>query len=375
MTKGKVSWYKVGMASTAGRLFALVFAALVTSCAATAPSPARDGSSPSSDASTTPLPDGGSVATCVASEGTCAGTLAPEALGVGIRAVPSKSSMKLGRHYFCYPASVAAFRGRLLIHLVGTFSDPQVDQSFSRRACAFGFAVISPMYENEIDARSACGADLSCFEGFRNEIVQGGDFAPNVAVDTQNGLLNRINTLLQTLSTTESTFPAWKTLAASVAAGDFSSVTLSGHSQGSGHALFLAREFATQRVVLLAGPSDRVYTPSNAAAEWIERFTIQSKTASDKIYGYLSEDDTVQGFADTIDSWRLIQGAQESCNYANADTPNYPAACRRVILSSKGCAGLDAHTIVITERCSNACKPGMPPNRNTETWRFLLGSP
>jgi hypothetical protein len=312
------------------------------------------------------------VATCVSADETCAGTLAPESLGAGIRAVPSKSSGKTGRHYFCYPSDAAKFNGRLLVHLVGTFSDPQVDFAVSRRACAAGFAVVSPMYENERDARSVCGADTSCFEGFRREIVSGGDKAPTITVDAANSILNRLGTLLDSIAATETSFLPFKAFATSVRAGDFSNVTFSGHSQGSGHALFLARNFAAERVVLLAGPSDFIYTPIRGPAEWIQTFGRQTKTPADKIYGFISEEDMV-GFADVQQSWDAVGLGSARCPHV--DTGPYANTCRRVVIPAQGCTGFDAHIAVIAEYFSNTCKAGSPPHRNTDTWRFLFGVP
>jgi dienelactone hydrolase len=319
-------------------------------------------------------PDGSRLATCSPTEATCSGTLDPTELGVGITAVRSVTSNKDGRHYYCYPNDPRTVLGRFVLHIVGTGSDPQVDIAVSRRMCALGFVVLAPMYVNDKDARSVCGADAACFEGFRREIVQGGDSIPGVAVDVANSILNRVSTMAAKLSGTEPAYAQFTALRSAIASGDFSKIVLSGHSQGSGHALYLGREYAAERIVLLAGPSDRVPTPSNAVATWIAGFAVRSKTPSARLFGFVSEDDGIQGFDNIANTWDTLGMPAASCSHSSLGT-GYSPACHRFVLPAAGCSSLDAHSVVVAENFDAACRSGRPPNRNTATWGALFGVP
>ena len=344
------------------------------------------GPSPSEDASLdSSADDGGKVeggatkdvataplATCVMAEGVCSGTLDPTSLGVGISAVRSSASNKDGRHYFCYPIDSSKVNGRFLVHVVGTGSDPQIDLAVTRRMCALGFVVLAPMYVNDKDGRSTCGADSDCFEGFRREIVQGSDAISGVTVDAANSIEGRVSSALAKLASTEPAYASFVAFRNAFAGRDFSKVVLSGHSQGSGHALYLAREYAAASVVLLAGPSDRLPPPANAPAKWIAGFSARTKTSPSKIYGFISEDDGIQGFSNVMDTWTVLGMSLDSCAHSTSGV-GFSASCRRVVLPPAGCAALDAHSVVVAENFDAACRSGRPPNRNTATWKFLFG--
>ncbi len=313
-----------------------------------------------------------SLATCSAADGICSGTLDPTQLGAGILAVRSATSGKDGRHYFCYPSAPGILNGKFVLHFVGTGSDPQVDLAVTRRMCALGFVALAPMYVNDKDARGTCGADSDCFDGYRREIVVGGDFIRGVSVDTANSIEGRISSALARLAVTEPTFAAFPALRDAFAIRDLSKVVLSGHSQGSGHALYLARDHAALRVVLLAGPSDRLPAPENAPSRWITEFAARTKTSPSKLYGFISEDDAIQGFDSVRDTWNVIGMGPESCVHSMSGS-GYTAACRRVVLPSAGCSALAAHAVVVAENFDAACLSARPPNRNTATWTFLFG--
>jgi hypothetical protein len=333
--------------------------------------PAEDGGSVESGA------PGGSVSrafTCGDAFGqrVCEAKLDPAALAPGIEQVPSMGVN--GLHYVCRPERASAFNGRLLVHLVGTGSDPARDHRFVELGCAMGFAGIAPMYENVHDARSVCGDAGACYEGFRREIVEGGDHAPTVSVDAANSVLSRLRSALDVLASGDGDFPAWGPLRDAVGARAWSSVAVSGHSQGSGHALYLAREFSVERVIMLSGVNDRVAsgTPANAPAPWVAQFGTGARTPVTRALGFVHAGDSIAVYPQLIDNWNLL-GLGPSCNWTSAG--GYEPSCRRVIITNPMCSGFLAHASTILAQFGPACALGGSAYTNPATWRFLLDVP
>lgn len=310
--------------------------------------------------------------TCDAS-GVCSGSLDPTLLSDAIDAVPTgqDGERPAGMHWFCRPEPRSRWNGRMVLHLVGSWSDPASDHRFPEHACALGFAAIAPMYDNRYPARETCGDDGACYEAHRREVVDGVEGAPlPVDVDGSNSVRRRVDTLLSQLAADDD---MWATMRDRLATGDWSAVVLSGHSQGSGHALYLAREEAAERLVLLAGPSDRLgdRTAEHASVPWIDALrATPTRTPPTRIFGYLHEDDTIQVVDQVVANWDAIGVAATTCPYASAG--GYDASCRRILIPSEGCPGLRAHTTVIVRRWGPGCVLGSGNQTNQATWEHVL---
>jgi hypothetical protein len=110
----------------------------------------------------------------------CSGAVDPVSLGPGIDPVVGTrdETGSLGAHWFCRPSDPAAWNGRVVIHVVSTWSDPVADHRFPEHACGRGFASIAPMYENRAPACETCGDDGPCYKAHRREIVDGEEGSP-----------------------------------------------------------------------------------------------------------------------------------------------------------------------------------------------------
>jgi len=317
--------------------------------------------------------DAGAPVTVTCAEDVCAGTLDPTTLGPGIDVVATgrDGAGPAGSHWFCRPETGSRWNGRVVLHLVGTWSDPLTDHRFPEHACALGFAALVPMYENRQPARETCGDDGACYEAHRREVVDGVEGAPApVDVSASSSVRGRVATLLARLV---GEAELWATIRDRVAEGDWSDVVLSGHSQGSGHALYLAREEAADRLVLLAGPSDRLGdgTPEHASVPWIDAFrTTPPRTAPSRIFGYLHDDDTIQVVDQVLDNWDATGLADATCSYAAAG--GYAPSCRRIRIPSDGCSGLLAHSTVVVRRWGARCALGSGDRTNAATWEHFL---
>jgi pimeloyl-ACP methyl ester carboxylesterase len=168
----------------------------------------------------------------------------------------------------------------------------------------------------------------------------------------------------------------WAQIADMLAAGDFGQVVLSGHSQGAGHAVFMARDFAAERLVILAGPADRLGdgTAGHAPVPWIVGLggATPPQTPVASFYTFLHLDDSVEVVAQVEDNWDTMGISVQPCVFSEAAA--YPATCRRVLIPADGCTGLAAHTTVVVRRWGAACALGQAGHTTAATWQFLLNN-
>lgn len=301
----------------------------------------------------------------------CSGVADPTALGPGVEAVAAGIvAGEPGVHWYCRPVDAASWNGRLVLHLVGTYGDPRDDHRFPERACAMGYAAIAPMYENRDDARSTCGDDPACYDAYHAEVVDGVEGSP-LAVDADDAILARSRSLLVALREHDGAFGGWAALAAELESADWPAVVVSGHSQGSGHALYIARDRAVRRLVILAGPADQLRDgePDHAPPPWIEELAARTVTPVDRFYGYIHLDDSLERIPQVFASWDVI-GLGTACDFQA--TGGYEAGCRRILIPSDECLGLSAHLTVVARAWGPACRIGAAGQDNLATWTFLL---
>ena len=182
--------------------------------------------------------------------------------------------------------------GRLFLFFGGTGSPPNSYLGLRNFAAQSGFHCISLSYPNEVAAASlANDPDPLAFDRFRQEIAFGTPISPAVEVDSLNSLYTRTLRLLQYLAANR-TSENWNHFLLTEDQIDWSKVILAGHSQGSGHAAFLAQRYTVERVLMFAGPND--YSAYfNQPGNWLGQM---SATSIQRHYAYLSLLDEVVPF-------------------------------------------------------------------------------
>lgn len=190
-----------------------------------------------------------------------------------------------------HAAHVALYNGdahnnKLVLMIPGTggsaFSNMDIQKSLSN----MGFHVIGLDYDNKV-ITTACtnSADPTCFDHFRQEIVFGTPVSEKTTVDSANSIYNRFYKLLLYLKKTD---PAgrWDTYLS----GDqikWSKIIVAGHSQGAGHAAYLAKRFKVARAVMLSGPQD-YFSKLDQPAPWLSN---KGKTPASRLYAFLHKED------------------------------------------------------------------------------------
>jgi hypothetical protein len=182
---------------------------------------------------------------------------------------------------------------KLLLFIGGSYSVPKDYNYICDHAATIGLDVISLSYPNEVAAFSlSTSSDAQIFSNYREEICFGNPVSSLVDVNALNSIETRVTKLLVFL---KSTYPDqnWGQYLTSVNAVQWSKVIVSGHSQGSGHACYLAKKFLTDRLVMLSGPND-YSTYFGSSASWLAQ---SSLTPINKYYSLLHTQDEIVPFA------------------------------------------------------------------------------
>lgn len=189
-----------------------------------------------------------------------------------------------GPHLAVYDRqALKAAQPRLLLFLVGTHAKAEgtlkLDTAFSRG----GFHAISLDYENNVvTVICAHSEDAGCFDRYRQTIVTGASGSEKIQVDPANSILNRFDKLLAYLVEHDPT-GGWDDFFAN-GKPVWSRIVIAGHSQGSGHAAFIGKMFAVERVLILSGPQDFL-DDLHEPAPWQSR---PSATPATRIFAFLN---------------------------------------------------------------------------------------
>lgn len=189
-----------------------------------------------------------------------------------------------GPHIALYdPQAMRAAPPRLFLFLVGTKGKAEGSLGLDTAFTHWGFHAISLDYEDNVVAVScAHSTDISCFDHYRKTIITGAPGSEKVQVDPANSILNRFDKLLVYLVKND---PAggWDQF---VANGQpvWSRIVVAGHSQGAGHAAYLGKMFAVDRVLMFSGPQDFL-DDLHQPAPWQSG---ASATSPDRFFAFLN---------------------------------------------------------------------------------------
>lgn len=191
-------------------------------------------------------------------------------------------------------------RERLFVMLPGTGAAPRNYREIVRTGATRGYHAIGLAYPNETAVAELCGVngDVNCSGNARREIVTGNDTSTLVSINNANSIAGRLARLLTYLN---ATFPAegWGRYLANGTV-DWSLVTVAGHSQGAGHAGYMAKLFNLDRVAMFSGPADA--TSGNPAA-WLSQANV---TPAARQYGFTHVNDELVPYAMVRNHWALI---------------------------------------------------------------------
>ena len=159
-----------------------------------------------------------------------------------------------GPNIALYDPSVPS-RHLLYLFITGTGGSATGSQRMDSIFATWGYHAISIDYEdNVIAVACAHSLDSTSFGRYRDAIVTGAPVSKKIKVNKANSILNRFQKLLVYLvkhdpngdwgQFVKDGQPVW------------SKVIVAGHSQGAGHAPYIAKLFKVNRVLIFSGPQD-----------------------------------------------------------------------------------------------------------------------
>ncbi len=177
----------------------------------------------------------------------------------------------------------------LVVLLPGTGGKPAQYSLLISTLANGGLRVIGLMYDNKPTEDKACDktGDVECHRAFREERFAGDAPAATVQNTPAEGIDHRLVMLLKYLDKQhpkdgwarylDGDQPMWK------------KIIITGHSQGSGHAAYIAKHYEVARAVLFSGPYDGVNLRTDPKlAKWL---TDETKTPMDRWYAEYHEKD------------------------------------------------------------------------------------
>ncbi len=280
----------------------------------------------------------------------------------------------LESHYVALNKS-APSKNQLFLFFPGTGGTPFFYQRLANTAADLGFHVISLNYPNDQAVnRDLCvgpNADLDCYAKVRLEIKDGVDRTPLLNITRANSIENRLIKLLIYL---RALFPddGWGQYLVNDSAIRWSSIVVSGHSQGGGHAGIIGRYHLVARVVMFAAMdySGREMKPAN----WIAvPGSTPNATPAERFFGFSHQRDEAVNF--TILSTQVwpAYGMNAFGPVVNVDAAAPPYGNTRSLTSNLDSPTNNHHGCVAVDRNLALRADGSPVYK--PVWEYLLATP
>lgn len=229
-------------------------------------------------------------------------------------------------HYVAINKSVTS-NNKLLLFLPGTGALTRHYLKFPTLAASLGYHCVSVAYPNTgptVAQLCAGNNNADCYKNIRQEVCYGTPVSNDVAVDSLNSIRMRLIHLLQYL---QNTYPAdgW---AQFMAGGEpaWERIAVSGHSQGSGHALYLAKTQNCERNLMFAGADDYSNYYSQAA-NWTYTAGI---TPPARYFSFLHLEDEVWDYSKqyaVVQACGMTANGDDSTRVDNATAPYSNSHC------------------------------------------------
>jgi len=179
--------------------------------------------------------------------------------------------------------------GILYVHLPGSGGLPEDYQYITACAASCGYHVVNLAYPNWPAVRILIrgNKDPILPEDIRRERLYGEDWTDIIDVSRADCVENRLIRLLQY---NHRNYPeeGWDTFLTSDNRLRWECIVIGGHSQGAGHAAFLAKEHNLAGAIMFSGPGD--FVTGLGPAPWLY---YENVTPPDKMYAFTHHSDPV----------------------------------------------------------------------------------
>ena len=170
-------------------------------------------------------------------------------------------------HAVYYDTRVTS-KNKLVVYLPGTSATPSGYTELLKASAAMGYHTLGLMYPNgsELYSLALFSTDLTVMGRCRQEAFDGTDQIAGLTIDNANCIKTRLVKLLTYLNTS---YPLqnWAQYLNGTTDVQWSKVIIAGHSQGGGHAFYIAKKVGVYRTIAFA--SIDYNTNLNQNASWV----------------------------------------------------------------------------------------------------------
>lgn len=269
--------------------------------------------------------------------------------------------------HFVYLDTRVTAKNKLFLFLPGTSATPANYTLLLNAAAGMGYHCIGLMYPNNSDLYTVAAAspDLTLFGKGRQEIFDGTNQVAGVNVDYDNCIKTRLLKLLQYLN---STYPAqnWSQFLNGNTDVQWSKVVIAGHSQGGGHAMYIAKQVLTDRAVSFA--SIDWNSLLNTSAAWV---TQPGATPMSKFY-------SINHIGDEIFNYTNVQTQLTAMGFTgpavNVDVATTPYSSSHTLTSSLSSALplFPKHSMTCLDLYLPRTGTGVVIDTYVKAWEYLL---
>lgn len=252
----------------------------------------------------------------------------------------------------------------LVVFLPGTGGDPSCCTLFLRRAVSLGYRAIGLTYDNQTAVGARCLDNLRCFGTVRWNVFDGSHPSAYSYLPPRDGIKDRLASLLAYLA---ARYPGegW---ARFLRAGEpvWSSIVISGHSQGGGEAAFIGSVRRMRGVATLSSPPDTDL--SHQPATWLASVA-HGRTALDKFVGFVHSGDPF--YSRIVADWNAMQLGSLG-PLTSGDTTRSPYGHTHELISSAPLPPviLAAHDSTAVDTATPKCPDGSP--EYAPVWGYML---
>ena len=211
-------------------------------------------------------------------------------------------TLALSAHFTIKPGAAVTPTGKLFVMLPGTGAIPRFYREIVRTGATRGYHGVGLTYPNDVSVGDRCApsTDPDCAGKVRREVVTGEDSSPLIAISRAESIAGRLTLLLGTL---DRTYPGegWGQFLVG-GQPDWAKIVVAGHSQGGGHAGFMAKLFALERSVMFSAPGDTGLAPGSNAT-W---YSLPNVTSLTRQFGFTHTGDELIPFGFVLLNWRAI---------------------------------------------------------------------
>lgn len=274
--------------------------------------------------------------------------------------------------HLVYAAGPTSLNGRLVVFLPGSFGAPKDYQSLLRVWANLGYHTIGLTYPNGWTVNQLCqtrgAVEPLCFDNVRGEIFTGVNLSTLVQVSAADSISNRLYKLLVYLHD-QHPDQGWNTWFDAVHhTVIWTSIVVAGHSQGGGHAGFIAKKHAVGRAVMISSPEDEYNNGLTPA--WL---LAAGATPAARFYGFGHINDSF--YARNRANWKVL-GLDAFGGLTSVDSVAFPFANSRQLITSLPPAGgrstgTKCHDSPATDQATPV-KSGTPVYSLRQVWPYLV---